>query len=132
MPSTARVQLPDLMSVELFDMRLRGSLITPWDEEYERARGLWHGAVDRRPALIARCADREDVTLALRFAREHAMPLSIRGGDCGAPGRATDGGGLVIDLSPIADGAEHVCEQLRAAGILEAPGRPGQSLLTQP
>ena len=42
---------------------------------------MWNGAIDRRPALIARCADADDVVTALRFAREREFPISVRGAD---------------------------------------------------
>jgi hypothetical protein len=50
--------------------RFRGALLRPGEEGYDEARRIWNGAIDRRPALIARCAGADDVTRAVRFARE--------------------------------------------------------------
>ena len=57
-----------------------GELISPGDEGYDTARTVWNGAIDRRPALIARARHTADVVTAVRFARDHDLPLSIRGG----------------------------------------------------
>ena len=58
--------------------RFRGALLRPGEEGYDEARRVWNGAVDRRPALIARCAGADDVALAVRFARERDLPASVR------------------------------------------------------
>ena len=62
---------------------------------------MWNGNIDRRPALIARCAGVSDVQQAVGFARSHELRLSLRGGGHSAPGYGTNDGGLVIDLSPM-------------------------------
>jgi FAD/FMN-containing dehydrogenase len=80
-------------------VRLRGELILPGDPGYEAARGVWNGAADRRPAMIARCADVEDVVIAVKFAREQALAVSVRSGGHSMAGYGTNDGGLVIDLS---------------------------------
>jgi hypothetical protein len=59
---------------------MRGYLIRPDDATYDAARGVWNGMIDRRPALIVRCAGAADVINAVNFAREHEMPASLRGG----------------------------------------------------
>jgi FAD/FMN-containing dehydrogenase len=79
--------------------RFRGALIRPGDEAYAETRRVWNGAIDRRPALIARCADADDVVTALRFAREGELPISVRGSGHGVAGHAVCDGGLMIDLS---------------------------------
>jgi hypothetical protein len=66
---------------------------------YEAARRVWNGAVDHRPALIVRPWTPGDVQAAVRAAREHQLPLSVRGGGHDWAGRAIRPGGLVIDLS---------------------------------
>ena len=53
--------------------RIAGELITPAHPGYETARRVWNGMIDRRPAVIARCADADDVTVAVRFADEHEV-----------------------------------------------------------
>ena len=79
--------------------RFRGALLRPGEEGYEEARRVWNGAIDRRPALIARCAGADDVVAALRFARERDLPVSVRGGGHSVLGHAVCDDGVVIDLS---------------------------------
>jgi FAD/FMN-containing dehydrogenase len=79
--------------------RFRGALLRPGEEGYDEARRVWNGAVDRRPALIARCAGADDVALAVRFARERDLPASVRGGGHAVAGHAVVDGGVMIDLS---------------------------------
>jgi FAD/FMN-containing dehydrogenase len=77
----------------------RGELIRPQDPGYEQARRVWNGMIDKRPALIARCTGARDVVAAVDFAREHDVPLSVRGGGHNVAGKALCDDGLVIDLS---------------------------------
>ena len=86
-------------TVEPFRASLRGRLIVEGDAEYEGARKVYNGMIDKRPALIARCLDVADVSAAVRFAREQHLPLAIRGGGHNGGGLGTCDGGLVIDLS---------------------------------
>src|SRR4029450_11123034 len=79
--------------------RFRGALLRPGEEGYDEARRVWNGAIDRRPTLIARCAGADDVALAVRFAREHDLPASVRGGGHAVAGHAVVDGGVLIDLS---------------------------------
>ena len=57
-----------------------GRLVGPDDPAYDEARKVWNGSIDRRPALIARCADADDVAAAVRFAREAGLGGGVRGG----------------------------------------------------
>ena len=79
--------------------RFRGALLRPGEEGYEEARRVWNGAIDRRPGLIARCVGSDDVVEAVRFAREHDLTISVRGGGHSIAGHAVCDGGLMIDLS---------------------------------
>jgi len=80
---------------------LRGELIQRGDPRYEEARKLYNGMIDKRPLLIARCADVADVIAAVRFAREHELLTAVRGGGHNGPGLGSCDDGLVIDLSPM-------------------------------
>jgi len=66
--------------VRTFRQRFKGQLIEPGDDNYEAARRVWNGAIDRRPRLIARCTDRDDAIAAIDFARETDLLLAVRGG----------------------------------------------------
>ena len=76
-----------------------GELIGPDHAAYDRARRVWNGTVDRRPALIARCGGAGDVASALAFARERGLPVAVRGGGHNVAGNAVCDDGIVIDLS---------------------------------
>jgi len=86
-------------AVERFGSRLRGELLRPGDASYEEARLLWSGLIDKRPALIARCAGVGDVIDSVNFARENELLVAVRGGGHNVAGNAACDGGLVIDLS---------------------------------
>jgi hypothetical protein len=78
---------------------LRGQLVQQTDPCYEEARKLYNGMIDKRPLLIARCANAADVISAVRFARENDLLTAIRGGGHNGPGLGSCNDGLVIDLS---------------------------------
>src|SRR5512136_540934 len=80
---------------------LRGELIERSDERYEEARKLYNAMINKRPLLIARCADVADVISAVRFGRENELLTAIRGGGHNGPGLGSCDDGLVIDLSPM-------------------------------
>ncbi|WP_423184131.1 FAD-binding oxidoreductase [Arthrobacter sp. NyZ413] len=79
--------------------QLRGQLVTPDDPDYDSARSVYNGMVDKRPAGIARVAQVADVIACVNFARENSMPLAIRGGGHSAPGFGTWDDALVIDFA---------------------------------
>lgn len=75
-----------------------GKVILPQDNGYDEARALFNGMIDRRPAIIAQCANVADIQNALAFGQEHGLQITVRGGGHGVAGRALSEGGLVIDL----------------------------------
>ena len=79
----------------------RGELLGPEDAGYDEARRLWNGAIDKRPALIARCTGAADVRAGIEHARAGGLPLAVRGGGHNVAGTASCDGGLVLDLSPM-------------------------------
>src|SRR5665811_1442381 len=58
----------------------RGQILLPGDEAYEDGRKVWNGSIDRRPAVILRCAGVGDIRAGLAFAKERELPLALRGG----------------------------------------------------
>jgi hypothetical protein len=82
-----------------FRAGLHGQLLLAGDPTYDTVRKLWNGAFDRRPALIARCADGPDVARSIGFARAHDLPIAVRGGGHSFAGHSSCDGGLMIDLS---------------------------------
>jgi FAD/FMN-containing dehydrogenase len=84
-----------------FASGLRGTAVRPGDDDYDAARGVWNGAHDRRPAVIARCAGVADVIRTVDLARSEGLPLAVRGGGHSIAGFSTVDGGIVADLSPM-------------------------------
>lgn len=104
-------------AVEGFTAHVGQQLIQQGDPDYEDARRVWNGMIDRRPALIVRCRGVADVTNAVRFAREKDLTLAVRGGGHNVAGFGTCDGGLVIDLSPMRGvRVDHVASTVRVAG----------------
>ena len=93
--------MPTDSAVDGLAAALRGRLLRPADAGYDDARRVWNGLIDRRPALIARCADASDVMHAVDFARRQGLRVAVRGGGHNVAGFGTCDGGLVIDLSPM-------------------------------
>jgi FAD/FMN-containing dehydrogenase len=91
----------DPSTLESFHTSFRGELVLPSDEAYERARRVWNAAIDKRPALIARCSGTVDVVRAVELAREQELPLAVRGGGHNVAGHGTCDGGIMVDLSPM-------------------------------
>ena len=85
--------------IDAFASRISGGVLGRGDAEFDAARRVWNGTVDRRPALIARCMNTSDVQATVRFAAAHQMRLSVRGGGHHIAGNAVADGGLMLDLS---------------------------------
>ena len=86
-------------AVEEFKNKLRGPLILPGDDAYDDAHKVWNAMIDRRPALIVRCAGVSDVINSVNFARHNQLLVAVRGGGHSFAGNAICEGGIVIDLS---------------------------------
>jgi FAD/FMN-containing dehydrogenase len=84
-----------------FKAALRGQLIGPSDPDYDAARRVWNGLIDKHPKLIARCSTGDDVVRAVQFALSHNLQVAVRGGGHNVAGFGTCDDGLVIDLSPM-------------------------------
>ncbi|WP_284763627.1 FAD-binding oxidoreductase [Arthrobacter sp. efr-133-R2A-63] len=78
--------------------QLRGQLITPSDPDYDSARAVYNGMIDKRPAGVVRVAQVAEVIASVNFARDNSLPLAIRGGGHSAPGFGTWDDALVIDF----------------------------------
>ncbi len=127
---TTSVGSPQQEAANELRSSMRGAVLLPDDAGYDEARRLWNGAVDARPAVIACCEDRDDVVAALRVAREHGLPLSVRGGGHDWAGRALNDGGLVVGPRPMrtvrvdADAGIAVAQGGATAGDVVAAARP--------
>jgi FAD/FMN-containing dehydrogenase len=85
--------------IDDFRATLRGTVLRPGDPAYDQSRQLWNAMIDKRPAMIVRCAGPADVLASVNFARNNGVPLAIRGGGHNIAGSALCDDGLVIDLS---------------------------------
>jgi hypothetical protein len=85
--------------LEKLGSRLQGRLLTSADADYDEARRVFNGMVDRRPLAIVRCAAIDDIRAAIEFAHEQDLQAAVRGGGHNVAGNAVCEGGLVIDLS---------------------------------
>ena len=92
---------------------LKGDLLAKYSAGYDGARTIWNAMHDRYPALIAQCANIQDVSKAVTFARERSLLLAVRGGGHSFPGKSVCEGGLMIDLSTI-KGVEVDAQRRRA------------------
>src|SRR5271166_2734063 len=112
------VTMQNEATIAAFSASLRGGLIEPGDPSYEAARKVYNAMIDRRPRLIARCADVADVMVAVKFGREQKLLVAIRGGGHNASGLGVCDDGLVIDLSPM----NYVCVDPKKKTVLVGGG----------
>ncbi|HKD32714.1 MAG TPA: FAD-binding oxidoreductase [Gaiellaceae bacterium] len=92
-------EMLDVANVDAFAQKLHGEVTRPDDADYDEVRALFNAMIDKRPALIASCADRDDVVAAVNFGHEQGLDIAIRGGGHNGPGLGSVDDGLVIDLS---------------------------------
>lgn len=88
-------------AVDSLRQRFTGRILLPADAGYDGARTVWNGMYNRRPALIASCADERDVVAAVRFAAEHRLLTALKGGAHSVAGYSTVENGFLIDMSGI-------------------------------
>jgi FAD/FMN-containing dehydrogenase len=98
MKNMAEIHSVDSAEIAALREVLRGQLLVAGDPEHDEARRVWNGTVDRRPALIVRCADVDDVRQAVAFAVGHDLPIAVRGGGHSVAGFSTCDDGILIDL----------------------------------
>ncbi len=98
MATIAKGQLDEAL-IKPFRSGLRGTLVRRGDDGYDAARRVWNGRIDRKPALIVRCAGVADVIQAVKFARVNNLEVSVRGSGHNVTGNAVCDGGITIDLS---------------------------------
>jgi FAD/FMN-containing dehydrogenase len=95
--SIVSVQI-DASALDELGKGFAGQIIVPGSTEYDEARTIFNAMIDRRPGVIAQCADVNDVVQAIRFGRDAGLEIAVRGGGHGVAGRALTEGGLVLDL----------------------------------
>ena len=88
-------------TIKAFREGFAGTVLLPTDSGYDEARSVWNGDIDRRPAVIVRCATATQVAEALDLAQQDGLEISVRGGGHNFSGSAVCKGGLMIDLSPM-------------------------------
>ena len=84
----------DAPTVKHLQATFHGELLQPGDPSYDEMRQIWNAMIDRKPALIARCSNADDVISAVNFARTHGLVVAIRGGGHNIAGNAVCDGGL--------------------------------------
>ena len=93
----------------------RGQAVLPGDDDYDEARKVWNGSIDRRPAAVLRCAGVADVLAGLDMVRTLGLPVAVRGGGHNVAGFGTCDDGIVLDLSPMS--SVRVDPQARVARV---------------
>jgi FAD/FMN-containing dehydrogenase len=86
-------------TIERLKTDVKGQVVLPDDPSYDEVREIWNATIDRRPAVIVQCANADDVSHAIAFARENKLEISIRGGGHNIAGNAVCDNGVTIDLS---------------------------------
>ncbi len=86
-------------SVEALGNAIDGEVLISGQNGYDEARAVWNAMIDRKPALIIRCKNTDDVVKAITYARDNNLPVSIRGGGHNVAGHAVCDDGLMLDMS---------------------------------
>jgi FAD/FMN-containing dehydrogenase len=86
-------------TINEFEATISGAVIKPGDTDYDAARRVWNGSIDKHPALVVRAASTDDVVRAVQFARSEGLPVAVRGGSHSIAGFSTCDDGIVIDLA---------------------------------
>jgi len=94
---------PSVSVIDSLRARFNGELIMAGDNGYDQARSLWNGDIDRRPFLIARGTNADDIGAAVRFGRDYDLEIAVRGGGHSFAGHGAVDDGLMIDLSAMRD-----------------------------
>ena len=84
---------------EAFDEEIHGQVLQPGDDGYDESREVWNAMIDKHPAVIIRCTGAADVIASVNFAREHDLPIGVKGNGHNVAGNAVCDDGLTIDLS---------------------------------
>jgi FAD/FMN-containing dehydrogenase len=104
-------------SIDVLRAAMRGPVIGPADPDYDQARRVWNADIDRRPAMIARCASPADVAAAVTFAAENGLEITVRGGAHSTSGESVADCGLMIDLSQLSQvSVDPQAKRARAGG----------------
>jgi hypothetical protein len=97
--NTSAVSANAAKAVDEFKTSLRGELIRPGNNNYDETRKVWNAMINKRPALIVRCAGVDDIVQSVRFARDNKLEVSVRGGGHSIAGSCLCDGGLMIDFT---------------------------------
>lgn len=104
-------------TIEDLREQIKGDVITSDDPGYDEARRVYNAMIDRRPAVVVRCAEADDVVATINYARENGFDMAVRGGGHSVPGFGTIDGGVVADLSTMrAVTVDSVARRARAQG----------------
>jgi FAD/FMN-containing dehydrogenase len=105
-----------MSAIDALRSEVVGEVVAPGDADYEEARRVYNGMIDKHPAAVVRCRQPSDVAAVIHLAHTEGFDLSVRGGAHSAPGFGTNEGGLVIDLSGLQDVVVDADKQIARAG----------------
>lgn len=103
-------------------------VVVPGDVDYDDARRVWNGMVDRRPLAVVRARTPAEVAATVTVVAEHGVPLAVRGGGHGVVGNGTVDDGVVLDLRALS----HVEVDAEARTVRVGVGRPSPSSTARP